>query len=208
RSRFPEAERQFRHAMELDPKDPDPPAALARFYLAQGKKAEAEQFLQQVKSNFPDNPTGYRILGDFYFAIGDMDKATAEYARLYHDHPKDLQVQKNYIQLLILQNRLDEASKLNDAILAGSANDNEALIYRGQIQLRSGHPNDAAQTLQNALKNDPDSAVAHYHLGLALDQLGNPQRALEEWRTAVRLRPDLIEAQRALATAAIRNEDM
>jgi tetratricopeptide (TPR) repeat protein len=50
--------------------------------------------------------------------------------------------------------------------------------------------------------------VAHYHLGLALDQLGNPERALEEWRAAVRLRPDLIEAQRALATAAIRKGDM
>jgi tetratricopeptide (TPR) repeat protein len=148
------------------------------------------------------------MLGDFYFATGDLDKATAEYGAVYHDHPKDLQVEKNYIQLLILKNRLDEAAKLNDAILATNANDTEALIYRGQIQIRNGHPSDAAQTLQNALKNDPDNGVAHYHLGLALDQLGNPERALEEWRNAVRLRPDLIDAQRALATADMRKGDM
>jgi tetratricopeptide (TPR) repeat protein len=194
--------------MDLDPKDPDPPAALARLYIAQGKKAEAEAFLKQVKTKFPDNSTGYRMLGDFYFATGDLDKATAEYGSVYHDHPKDLQVEKNYIQLLILKNRLDEATKLNDAILASNANETDALIYRGQIQLRGGHPSDAAQTLQTALKNDPDNAVAHYHLGLALDQMGNPERAVEEWRTAVRLRPDLIEAQRALATAAMRKGDM
>ncbi len=208
RNRFPEAEQQFRHAMDLDPRNPDPPAAIARLYMAQGKKAEAEAFLKQVKTKFPDNSTGYRMLGDFYFAAGDLDKATAEYGLVYHDHPKDLQVEKNYIQLLILKNRLDEASKLDDALLAANANDNDALIYRGQIQLRNGHPSDAAQTLQNVLKNDPDNAVARYHLGLALDQMGNSERALEEWRAAVRLRPDLIEAQRALATAAIHKPDM
>ena len=81
RSRFPEAEQQFRHAMDLDPKNPDPPAAIARLYMAQGKKAEAEAFLKQVKTKFPDNSTGYRMLGDFYFATGDLDKATAEYGR-------------------------------------------------------------------------------------------------------------------------------
>jgi tetratricopeptide (TPR) repeat protein len=208
RSRFPEAEQQFRHAIEVDPKDPDAPAALARFYVAQGRKGDAEQFLKQVKNRFPDNPAGYRMLGDFYFATGDLDKATAEYAVLYHDHAKDMQVQKNYVQLLILKNRLEEASKLNDAILAANANDNEALIYRAQIQIRGGHASDAAQTLENALKNEPDNGVAHYHLGLALDQLGDPERALDEWRTAVRLRPDLIEAQRALTTAAMRQGDM
>ena len=175
RSRYPEAEQQFRHAMDLDPKNPDPPAAIARLYIAQGKKAEAEAFLKQVKTKFPDNSTGYRMLGDFYFATGDLDKATAEYASVYHDHPKDVQVEKNYIQLLILKNRLDEAGKLNDAILAANPNDNEALIYRGQIQIRSGHASNAVQTLQNALKNDPDSGVARYHLGLALDAMGNPR---------------------------------
>jgi tetratricopeptide (TPR) repeat protein len=208
RSRFPEAEEQFRRAMELDPKDPDPPAALARLYVSEGKNAQAEDFLKQAKARFPDNSTGYRMLGDFYFATGDLDKAAAEYAVIYHDHPKDIQVKKNYIQLLILKSRVDEARKLNDEILAIAPNDSEGLIYRGQIQLRDGHASDAAQTLQNALKNDPGNAVAHYHLGLALDQLGNPARALDEWRAAVRLRPDLVDAQRALANAAVRSGDM
>ena len=35
--------------------------------------------------------------------IGDQDKAIAEYASLYSDHPKDPQVVKNYVQLLIVQ---------------------------------------------------------------------------------------------------------
>ena len=55
RSRFPEAEQQFRHAIDTDPKSAEPRAALARLYLAQGKKAETEEFLKQVKRDLADN---------------------------------------------------------------------------------------------------------------------------------------------------------
>jgi len=119
-----------------------------------------------------------------------------------------VQVKKNYIQLLILKRRLDEARQLNDEILKGNVNDTEALVYRGQIQIREGHAHDAIETLQNAVQNDPDNGIAHYHLGLAFDLLGNLERAENELRNAVRLRPDLTEAQRALAAVALRKNDM
>jgi tetratricopeptide (TPR) repeat protein len=144
------------------------------------------------------------MLGDFYFATGDTAKALVEYGSLHSDHPSDPQVTKNYIQLLIIGNRIDEASKLNDALLKTNRNDTEALIYRGQIQLREGHAADAATTLESAIKNDPDNGLAHYHLGAALDQQGNSTRAETEWREAARLRPDLIDVQRALAGMAMR----
>ncbi|PYV93127.1 MAG: hypothetical protein DMG90_02875 [Acidobacteria bacterium] len=147
---------------------------------------------------------GYRMLGDYYFSNGELDKATAEYESLYSDHPKDLQVKKNFIQLLILKNRLDEARKLNEEILKTSPNDTEGLIYRGQIHIRDKHPNDAVHDLQSALKNDPDNGAAHYQLGVAFDALGNLGQAESEWRDAVRLRPDLAEGYRALAVIALR----
>jgi len=171
RDRFADAEQQFRRAIDADPKSADPRAALARLYMAQGKKAETEDFLKQVKRDLPENSAGYRMLGDFYFAAGDLDKAIAEYGSLHQNHPRDLQVKKNYVQLLILKGRLDEARNLNDEVLKANANDTEALVYRGQIQVRDGHARDAAETLENALKNDPDNGVAHYHLGIAFDLL-------------------------------------
>src|SRR5215470_16347030 len=207
RGRLPEAEEQFKHAITIDSKDPSPRSSLARLYMGEGKKSEAEAFLRQTKTDLADVPVGYRMLGDFYFATGDIDKATAEYGDIYKDHPKDIQGKKNYIQLLILKNRLDEAAKLNDEILKGNAHDNEALIYRGQIAIRNGHTQDAIDALQSAVKADPDNGVAHYHLGVAFDQQGNLTQAETEWREAVRLKPDLAEAQRALAAVSIRKND-
>jgi tetratricopeptide (TPR) repeat protein len=207
RGRLPEAEEQFKHAISIDPKSPDPRSALVRLYMLQGKKSEAESFLKQSKQDLSENPAGYRMLGDYYFASGDLDKAVAEYEAVYKDHPKGIQTKKNYIQLLILKNRLDEARKLDDEILKSNAADNEALIYKGQIKMRDGHLEDAVHALQTALKSDPDNAVAHYHLGLAFDQQGSLSRAESEWRDAVRLKPDLIEAQRALAAVSVRKGD-
>jgi tetratricopeptide (TPR) repeat protein len=96
---------------------------------------------------------------------------------------------------------------LNEEILKSSPRDNDALIFRGQIKMREGHLDEAVNALQTAIKGDPDNGVAHYQLGLAFDQQGNLARAETEWREAVRLKPDLMDAHRALAAVAIRKSD-
>jgi tetratricopeptide (TPR) repeat protein len=206
--RWAEAEQQFRRVIELEPKNPAPRAALARLYIAQEQRGQAEQVLIEAKKVLADNPDGYRMLGDFYFNLGEIDKALAEFASLYQEHPKDLRVKKNYIQLLILRDRFDEATKLNDEILEANPKDVEALIHRGQVLNGEGRPNDAVPVLESALKIEPDSAVGHYHLGASFSLLGNLARAESEWREAARLNPNMMPAQFALAEVAMRKGDV
>jgi len=198
-NRLPESEQQFKHAIDVDPKDPAPRIALVHLFMQEGKKNDAESFLQKTKNDLPNTSEGYRMLGDYYFATGDLDKATTEYEGLYRDHPKDPRVKRNYIQLLILKNRLEDAARLNDEILKSAPRDTDALVYKGQIQMRQNHLDAAVDALQSALQNDPDNAVAHYQLGLAFDRQRDSTRAEAEWRKAVSLRPDLTDAQFALA---------
>jgi len=207
RNRFPEAEQQFRKAIATDLQDPAPRAALVRLLMSEGKRGDVETLLRQTKADLPNNSEGYRMLGDFYFATGDLDKATAEYASLFSDHPHDVQVKKNYIQLLILKGTIDEASKLNDQILKANPHDVEALVYRGQIQLRQGNASGAVSSLQDALRNDPNNPVAHYQLGIAFDQQHDDNRAESEWHEAVRLKPDMTDAQLALGALQMRRGD-
>ena len=207
RGRFPEAEQQFKRAIEVSGDNPSARLSLASLYMAENKPAQAEEFLKQARKDFPNNSLGYRMLGDFYYSNGQIDKATTEYAALYQEHPKDMVVKKNYIQLLILKDRTDDARKLNDEIIKAKADDQDAQVYKGEIEIRSGKASDAITTLQAVLKSDPDNAIAHYQQGLAYDQLGNSSRAEAEWRDAVRLRPEIVEAHRALAGVAIRRSD-
>lgn len=202
-NRLAEAEQQFKQAIQIDSSNGVPRAALVRLLMQEGKKDETIAFLQQTKRDLPNNHQGYTMLGDFYFATGDLDHAMAEYASLYQEHPKDVQVKKNYIQILILKNQLDEAGKLNGEILKGHPNDVDGLIFKGELQRMKNDPSGAVESLQSALHIEPDNAVAHYQLGLAYAQERDLARAESEWREAVRIRPELTDAQRALATLQI-----
>jgi tetratricopeptide (TPR) repeat protein len=206
--RYSEAQRQFQEAMNVDQKSPEPRAALARLYLAEGKKAEAEEVAREAKRDFPNDSAGYRMLGNFYFTTGDLDKAVAEYSALSHEHPADLQVKKDYIQLLLQKGQFTEADKLDGEVLKADPNDNDALVYRSQIQISNGHVNDATTTLETVIKNDPGNSEAHYVLGIGYEKLSNLESAEREWREALRLRPDLLDALRALAGLALRKGDM
>ena len=208
RNRFADAEQQFRHAVEMFPKDPEPRAALVRSLLQENKRNDAEAFLKRSAADLRDTPEGYRMMGDFYLATGDVDRAIDEYSSVYHDHPGDLQVKKNFIQLLILKNRLQEASKLNNEILKSSPHDVDALLYKGQVQLRENNAAAAVDSFQTALRYEADNPTAHYQLGLALAQQHDLSRAESEWREAVRLRPELTDAQRALASLELDRGDI
>ena len=202
-NREAEAEQQFRHAIGVDSKDPAPRAALVRLLMQQGKRQEAEAFLKQTKKDLSDIPEGYRMLGDYYFATGDLDNAYAEYQALHKDHPKDLLAKKNYIQILVLKDHLDEAATLNNEILKSTPHDVEALVFKGEIQAKKNDAAGAVQSLQAALKSDPNSAVAHYHLGMAYARQHDLKHAESEWREAVRIKPDMTDAQRLIAALEI-----
>jgi tetratricopeptide (TPR) repeat protein len=58
------------------------------------------------------------------------------------------------------------------------------------------------------IKNAPNNSQAHYDLGISYEKQGNLQQAESEWREAIRLNPNLLEAQRSLADAAMRLGDM
>lgn len=206
--RFPEAEQEFQKGIQIAPKNPAPYAILARLYVFENERPKAEQVLQQAKQAMPDVSEGYRMLGDFYFAIGDRDAAMREYASISALHPKDLRVQKNYIQLLIYAKQLDQAAKLNDAVLKENPKDIDALIYRGQILSAQNKPADASAALDQAIKAAPENPVAHLTQGIVMLQMNNTGRAESELRETIRLRPTMVQAQRMLADLAVQKNDM
>jgi tetratricopeptide (TPR) repeat protein len=205
--RWPEAEKQFQSAIQLAPKDPLPRAALAGLYVNQGREDLAEKTLEDGKKDLGDNPDAYRMLGDFYLTRGDSAKALKEFAATSVQHPNDAQLRKTYIQLLVLNDRIDDAAQMNGEILKKSPQDPDALILQGQILLRQKKVDDALTSFQQGLKNAPDNAFGHYDFGVAYREKGKLEQAEGEWREAVRLRPALPQAWRALADAALRRQD-
>ena len=202
---WPAAEKQFQAAIALDPKNPLARASLAKLYLDEHRPDAAEQTLKDASTAFSDNPAGYRLLGNFYLAQGQLDKASAEFASLHAQHPSDALVTKTYIQILVLQNHLDQAAQLDDALLKSSFSDPDALVLQGEILTRQGKASEAVPVLESAAKAVPDDASAHYQLGVAYAGISDFGQAQSQWTEAAQLAPNMIEPRRAIAELAARN---
>src|SRR5262249_6475287 len=75
------------------------------------------------------------------------------------------------------------------------------------LLIREKKFDDAQNALQSAIRSAPDNAPAHYQLGITLAAKGSLQQAEAEWREAVRLRPNYMEAWLSLSkNAALRGD--
>ena len=205
--RWNDAANEFQSAIASAPSNPIPRAALATVFMNEGQDSLAERTLTDAKEQLKDNPAAYRMLGDYYLGRGENARALAEFSALATQHPKDLQVRKTYIQLLVLNHRIDEAAGLSNDLLKSAPQDIEGLVLQGEIQLQQGKVDGSIQTLQNALRAAPENAFAHYQMGLALEKKGKPEEAESELRQAVHYSPTLFEAWRALGENAAQRGD-
>jgi len=66
---------------------------------------------------------------------------------------------------------------------------------------RAGVYADSETLWRDNLAKNPSSWVAHYNLGLFLEQAGKPQEAIGHWEKALRIKPDFAEAHNNLGLA-------
>ena len=74
RGRYVESEQAYRQAIHIAPNDPGPVKALANLFLAENKQQAVEDLLRSAKKDFPTNPAGYTMLGNFYISTHHSTK--------------------------------------------------------------------------------------------------------------------------------------
>src|SRR5215469_1849777 len=206
--RLADAEKYFQRGIAAAPQAIQGRLELARMYLAEHHNESAEQVLMQAQKDLPDNADAYLLLPQFYEHLGENEKALAQLEMLHRGHPKDLKTATEYARVLLNLNQLDKAEQVNEEVFARGGTTTENVVLKGEILDRRGKADAAVSVLRNAIKDDPQNPLAHYALGSALNEAGDPASAENEWRQAARLQPSMLEAQRALAQmAAIQHDD-
>jgi cellulose synthase operon protein C len=206
-SRYSESEQTYRKAIEIAPKDASPRVSLMVLYLVQGRNPDAEKTARDTMDALQDNPIAYRLLADYYVGISDSANAIKEMAVLVKKHPRDWQLKRDYVQQLILADKLDEASDLTDELMRIQANNVQTLVQQGQILLKRGKPEQAVVPLKNALRINSNNYTAHVMTGLALSSLGDMEGAEREFRAAIALQPQRAQAQILLTDLAAKKGD-
>lgn len=83
-----------------------------------------------------------------------------------------------------------------------------AQLYQGQASFKANRFNEAAYHFRSALEWNREGVDAHIGLGKVYLQTGRPERAREEFQTALRLRPHSAEAERLIHVAREKSDPM
>ena len=110
RGKLDEAEKCYRTALELDPKDVDTRAHLGQCLLRQKKFAEARPLLEGVMLEKPDHDYGHTMmaLAETLTALGETDKALLYWQHITqsHSYPR---AKVQMAELYIAKNQADLA---------------------------------------------------------------------------------------------------
>ncbi|HEX8984237.1 MAG TPA: tetratricopeptide repeat protein [Bryobacteraceae bacterium] len=201
--RLPEAEQILKLKASNNPKDPDPLLQMAQLYYGTQRLDAMRAVLDKLSSDRANFPDGARRAGRFYAVIRDFDTSIRVYqAGMRQDPEHKGDYQKEIAQVLLSQNKKDEAARLLDEVLKANPKDDAAHAMRAALLIETGDPKQIQQAiaeLQTSVGQQPSNPVLRFNLGRALLIKGQLEQARVQFQEALKHRPEYGPARLALA---------
>lgn len=195
--------------------------------LCGGKYSEAEEHFGLVLSADPFNAKAHRGLSDAYWAQGKVEDALNSITRALELEPGDKDIvlactrifnafgkdnfSKEVLQSYLDKNPQDAEVRSRMESLVGPAKQDqsndvaEVLLRLGESQFERGNIAHAVACFEMAIEQDPRMALAYNNMGVILLESGKTMEALENFKTALDLKPEdcdiLSNSARALVAA-------
>jgi spermidine synthase len=155
-------------------------------------------------SSMPDKVRSYFYLGDLYYATDMPDEAIAAYSKSLLIKPGDPQTNLNLGIAFNKSKKYDKAiAHFTEAMRISPSFASIAHKHTGYALFLAGRFMESAEQYQMYLEAYPDDAYIHNDLGVALARSGDLGRAINHFRQAVRIKPDLAVAKKHLENALI-----
>ncbi|MGO9084322.1 MAG: tetratricopeptide repeat protein [Candidatus Sulfotelmatobacter sp.] len=151
----------------------------ARYYLA--LHSDDLRDLQRAAALDSYDSVVQTRLGHRAMEEGQLPEAEAAWKRATRINPSDPAPRQALLQLLIDQNRYDEAYDLTEASLKYAPKDANLLVDRGLLALKRGHGDEAVADWDQAIAVDPGQISAHLYLADELDREGKAQAAASHY---------------------------
>lgn len=199
RGEYDRAEAEFQQAVALDSNLASARNNLGIVLLAKGQAPQAATHLQAVVQLDPGNAQAWENLGDAWLASGERTLAALAYLRASSLEPERLQARARWAALALEQGQTEEARRVWTEILELQPEDDEALFGLGMLHLLEKRPAEALGYLQAVQARNPTDALSRLLAGLALQVLGQPEKAAAEYEQVLALtrQPSLVTFARA-----------
>ena len=182
---------------------PDNPALhddAALLYLELGRPEQALQHFESSARLQPGSAAAVYNIGTAHEAAGRLSEASARYEQALKLDPSYAAPRVNLGTIRLMQGRPADALALFTEAARLQPDNADARNNLGRLLFGQGRHDEAIGHLRAAIRAQPTHVGAHFNLATALLQAGNDAHgAIEEFREALRLRPDWPTAQIALA---------
>jgi arylsulfatase A-like enzyme/Flp pilus assembly protein TadD len=166
---------------------------LAFMLRATGRMPEAVAVLDEAARAGHADPALLRSLGSLLRDSGDLQRSASVLEALVKENSADLQGMDALGQTYTRMHRTRDAEAMFRRVLAASPSSAATWNNLGVLYLSENRAADAAaaiDALSRAVAINPALAGAHNGLGVAFARQGDLKRAVDEWREALKIRPD------------------
>lgn len=134
----------------------------------------------------------YNIMGDGLYQSGKKDEAYKSYETGLMYDPDNTMIMNNYAYFLACENKdLDKAEEMSRKTVLKKPDEPTYLDTYAWVLFKKRDLEKAKTYIELALQNDAEpSADLLEHYGDILFFWGNPDKALEQWKAALKLSPD------------------
>jgi tetratricopeptide (TPR) repeat protein len=161
--------------------------------MGSGKAAQAEPYLKTIAAT--GSPEAAFQLADYYIATKRLAEATSVLEPLTKEARTAGQAEGRLAAIVYSQNDRARAHTLIDGVIKREPANAPAILLKATfLQSEQKFP-DARDQAQAAVKADPNSAAAHYTLGVLQDQLRQRKEAIASFGEVLRLNPRAAAAQ-------------
>jgi tetratricopeptide (TPR) repeat protein len=194
--------REFEAALRFEPNDIRTLYNIAGMKARQGRTDEAIGYYNRVLKLKPGDAGTCVAMASIRAAKGDFERATDSYREGLKYNPGDAEMHSGLGLLLLQLNRVDEGIKEMEQAVRIKA-DSAAYCNLGIAWTQKGRLDRAMEYYAKSLQLNPDNADARYNLGGVYFTQNMPEKAIAEYRAAIRAMPNFVRAYDMLAIVLI-----
>ena len=201
RNNFAEAEKAFQMCLQIDANAHDARMLLARTYIRQQKFAHAEKTLQTLIESVKQVPGAKEKLSRAYLTLAQVysyqqrfSDSTTALTNALEVNPDDTEarIRLGYFlgapqQMLVPD--LSASKRQFEKVLELEPNNLEAMLQLGLAEFRLGEADKAAERFENIIQNYRRHSGAYYYLGVYHLRHDAPEKAVENFKESLRLKP-------------------
>lgn len=201
KDKFPEASREIAKLLSKSPDDKQLLEMAAQSFWQQKRSAETETVLKRRLDLGDQTAELWAFYGDALEARKKPAEAVAAYQKAVELKPDSIDLRYALGSLYWKQIRFGDAEREFLEILRRVPNEPRASFNLGDIYLSKGFAEKAVALLENSVKAFPDNFDTRLASGRAYLAVKNYDKAIENLKIAINLRPEISESYYHLGLA-------